>query len=429
MSGSPKYSSTELERRRQQELAEKRRQAAEAEAQRRREAAERERQRQLNQGRNQLDQTLQTFQTNLSADQNLLYPADFQTLSQEHHALRWETSQAGDQQALKKITQKVNRLSKRLEAAKAQKRRDDAEKQRLAELDQQRFDLGELEQQRKQLDPAVVQKFDSPGSTQVQHALEAAHKAINTGKPEQVKKPLATAAQTLQKHQQTLETAQEQWQKAYNTAQEQLQELQSLLAGLKADPVVQRWEAASLTHLEALAQQASTALSQEQFNTVATVLSQVRSQGETTIATANQAQLKADQRDYITDSIAATLEAMGFTVVHRQPEHPGHPASATILGAASHAGKGISVSIPVEGEVYYDVEGYAKQTVQSVGGGNAAICDEAEQVIGEMHRILETEFGVHMGELMWEGKDPNRQLRKADDLPQSGVRQQRSQQA
>jgi len=39
-------------------------------------------------------------------------------------------------------------------------------------------------------------------------------------------------------------------------------------------------------------------------------------------------------------------------------------------------------------------------------------------ILEEMHRILETEFGVQMGELMWGGKDPNRQLHKADDFPQ-----------
>lgn len=421
MSGSPKYSSTELERRRQQELEEKRRKAAEAEAQRRREAAERERQRQLNQGRNQLEQKLQAFQNNLNADQTLIYPADLQALRQDHQSLLRDTAQASDQQALKKLTKQTNQLSSRLEAAKAQKRRDEAEQQRLAELDQHRFELSELEQQLKQLDPAIVQKFDPSGAKQLQNALEQVRQTIATGNPQQVKAPLNSAMQALRTHQQTVEKALTQWQQSQTTALEQLQELQALVAGLQSDPIIQRWQTPAQAQIQNLVQQAQAAIDQEQFTTVATLLSQAKTQAEETIAAANQAQLKADQRDYITDSIATTLESMGFTVLHRQPEHPDHPASATILGAASHAGKGISVSIPVEGEVYYDVEGYTKQTVQSVGSGKAAACDEAEQVIEEMHRILETEFGVQMGELMWEGKDPNRQLHKADDLPQDRI--------
>lgn len=428
MSGSPKYSATELERRRQQELEEKRRQEAAAEAQRRKEAAERERQRQLEQGRNQLQQQLQSFQQQLTAAQTLLHSADFKSLTQDSQTCLQQIPHAADQQALKQLTRQANQFPQRLEAAKAQKRRDDAEKQRLAELDQQRFELGELEQQQRQLDTAIGQKFDPTGAQQVQQALDKVRQAIGTGKPQQVKVPLTQATQAWQTHQKTVATALAQWRQAQSTAQEQLQELQTLLAGLQADPIIQRWQTPAQTQIQNLVHQAQTAIDREQFTTVTTLLKQAQTQAEETIAAANQAQLKADQRDYITDSIAATLESMGFTVLHRQPEHPDHPASATILGAASHAGKGISVSVPVEGEVYYDVEGYAKQTVQAMGGGNAAACDEAEQVIEKMHRILELEFGVQMGELLWDGKDPNRQLRKADDLPQSGVRHNRTQQ-
>jgi hypothetical protein len=117
---------------------------------------------------------------------------------------------------------------------------------------------------------------------------------------------------------------------------------------------------------------------------------------------------------------------MGFNIVYRQPEYADHPASAVILGAVTPVGKGISVSVPVDGEVFYDVDGYSKQTVAVVGGGQAAVCDEAEQVIGEMHDVLAAQFGVQMGELDWEGKNPQRQLRQAERLPQSGGRERHS---
>ncbi|MFB2923675.1 MULTISPECIES: hypothetical protein [Aerosakkonema] len=57
------------------------------------------------------------------------------------------------------------------------------------------------------------------------------------------------------------------------------------------------------------------------------------------------------------DSIAQTLQAMGFSITFPQPEYPDHPASATILGAVTNTGKGISVSVPIAGQVFDDVDG------------------------------------------------------------------------
>lgn len=149
------------------------------------------------------------------------------------------------------------------------------------------------------------------------------------------------------------------------------------------------------------------------------ILTQAQTQSENIIKTASEAQLKAEQRDYIADSIAQSLEEMGFNLVYRQAEHPDHPASAIILGAATNSGKGISVSVPVEGEIYYDIDGYTKTSTTNVNGQVTASCDEAEGAIAELHELLQAEFGINMSELWWEGKDPDRIIRKADELPNS----------
>jgi hypothetical protein len=52
------------------------------------------------------------------------------------------------------------------------------------------------------------------------------------------------------------------------------------------------------------------------------LLTIAQTQSENIIKTANEAQLKAEQRDYIADSIAQSLEKMGFNLVYRQAEHP-----------------------------------------------------------------------------------------------------------
>lgn len=116
---------------------------------------------------------------------------------------------------------------------------------------------------------------------------------------------------------------------------------------------------------------------------------------------------------------------MGFRITFHQPEHPGHPASAAIWGAKTQTGKGISVSVPIAGQVFYDVDGF-KHSVTTVDGNTAAVCDQAEQVLTQMHATLEDKFGVQMGEVLWQGKDPNRALRQADQLPSSQLKRSRS---
>jgi hypothetical protein len=110
---------------------------------------------------------------------------------------------------------------------------------------------------------------------------------------------------------------------------------------------------------------------------------------------------------------------MGFVVSDPQDEYPDHPATAKILQAASASGKAIFVSVPVEGQVWYEVDGYTKTTQTSVTGDITLACDEGERVLNEMHARLEAEFQVGMSEIWWEGKDPNRTLRRADALPAS----------
>jgi len=196
-----------------------------------------------------------------------------------------------------------------------------------------------------------------------------------------------------------------------------LSEFRALMGSLQADPVVMRWHNLGVSNLELFTDQI--ALSEHPGD----VLNVANERANVLITEANAAELKAKQRDYITSGIARSLAEMGFVVNEPAEEHPEHPATAKILHAASPAGKEIFVSVPVEGQVWYEVDGYHQETATAVGGGTAVVCDEAEGVLIEMHARLEAEFQVEMGEITWRGKDPNRALRKADELPSSAPKQ------
>jgi hypothetical protein len=241
--------------------------------------------------------------------------------------------------------------------------------------------------------------------------------------------PKYSSAQLAQQQQERLEA--ERRQKAAAEAKlraaaaaQAVGEIEGIIAGLKADPVVMRWHPHSVLELEKELQQAAQAVTSAQFALPAEILTKARAKERQMIEEANTAQLKADRRDYIAQSIVSTLQEMGFSILSVDDEHSGHPATAKIFRAAA-AGRAISVSVPVEGQVWYDVDGYPKATVASVANGNpTAICDEAEQVLTEMHSALQNEFGVQMGEVTWQGKDPNRNTRTATELP-SNARQTR----
>ena len=188
---------------------------------------------------------------------------------------------------------------------------------------------------------------------------------------------------------------------------------------MQADSTLQRWQPQALSQVSDYVKQAETAMEEERFTAVADYLSQAQAIEQEAVTKANEAQLKADKRDYITDCMAQQLEAMGFRIVHRQPEYPNRPASATILSGETPAGKRVSASIPTEGEVLYDVDGYEKRSVATGQGGMAKTCEDAHQMLLEFHQGLAEIYGVKMGEVQWKGKVPLDQLAERQQLPRS----------
>ncbi len=418
MSGSPKFSDVEIAKWKQRILEAERQRRAEAERQRREKAQEEERVRQLQESRHSLHLRVQALLSDLHWQRANLYIQDAEALQYRCQNQQDLIAQAESQTQLLAIAEELARTEQALQKAFDRKRRDEAEKRRQAAINQHLFELEELEQRVQQIPDAEALKFDAAGRQQVQSVLQSLRQAIAVGNPVVVRRPLAEATALVQKHIRQIAQGQRDSQQLQVQANQQLAELQVILAGLKADPVVMRWQASAVQELESQINQVKEAIAQGQVQQVISQFLESRQRSQMILETANTAQLQAEQRDYIADSIAQTLQEMGFNITFHQAEHPDHPASAVILGAATQTGKGISVSVPIAGQVFYDVDGYVKHSVATVdGNGSAAVCDEAEQVLTEMHTGLEEKFGVKMGEVLWQGKDPNRTLRRANQLP------------
>jgi hypothetical protein len=425
MSGSPKFSEAKLAEYKQKIIEEERQRRAELETRRRQEAEERERERQLELSRSQAQRRIESILSQLKSQWHNLYQEDAATLQQRATAQQTPIAHATSETEFLPISEELLKIAQSLQTALDRKRRDEAEKKRRADIDRRQFELEELERQVANIPEAEALKFDAAGRQQLRAVLQKIRGAIAAGDPVAVRRPLTEATALVQKHRRQIARGQAAGKQLEAEANRLLAEMQAIAAGLKADRVVMQWQGAAVAELEEEIKTATVAIAQGELRRTGILpvrLKDIRQRSQNIVDTANTAQVQADKRDYIADSIAQTLQEMGFNLTFRQAEHPDHPASAIILGATSQTGKGIGVSVPIAGEVYYDVNGYAKGSTTTVEGDTVKVCDEAERVLTEMHGMLEDKYGVEMGEVLWEGKEPNRRLRQGEHLPRSQER-------
>ncbi|NET51010.1 MAG: hypothetical protein F6K09_20465, partial [Merismopedia sp. SIO2A8] len=397
MSGSSKFSEAEIAAWKQKILDAQRKRQAEIERQRREAAEAAERQRQLDEFRHHIHLRIQSLLVDLRCQWSNLYSQDAAALHYRCQRQQDALAQASSMTQLHPLSEELLRLEKSLQESLFRKRRDDAEKRRQVAIEQQQFELEELEQRIAQITDGQAIAFDAAGQQQVRSILQTVREAIAQGNPVAVKRPLAQATALVQKHIRQVTQKNRDWQHLQSDAKQQLSDLQIMVAGLKADPAVMRWQAVAVQALATQMTMLQQAVQEGQVQAVIAALTNLSQRHQTILDIAQAAERQAQRRDYIVDSIGQALQGMGFTITFRQPEHPDHPASAIILGATTQTGKGVSVSVPVEGQVFYDVDGYEKRSATTVEGSPAAICDEAEQMLTDMHATLEDKFGRRLG--------------------------------
>ncbi len=417
MSGSPKFSEAEIAEWKQKILAAQRQRQAAIETQRRKEAEEQERQRQLEESRNQIQIRIQRLLSDINWQWTNFYIQDAVVLQNHCQNQQQAIVQADSEIQLLEISEKIINIEQTMQGLLQRKRRKEAEKKRKLDIERQQFELEELERRIAAIPDTESLKFDAAGRQQLQQVLHNVRQTIAAGDPVAVRRPLTEATALVQKHQRQIVQGQTNLRHAQAQTKHQLTELKISLTGLKADPVIMQWQGAVVAELEAEVNAVQQAIFAGQNSQVVDKIRELRERCQTILATANTAQLQADKRDYIADSIAETLQEMGFSITFHQPEHPEHPATSVIVGATNNIGKGISVSVPMVGKVFYDVDGYAKHSMTTVDGNSTTVCDEAEQMLNGMHNVLEDKFGVKMGEVWWTEKDPKRTLRQAENLP------------
>ncbi|MBX9681631.1 MAG: hypothetical protein K2X38_22980 [Gemmataceae bacterium] len=282
-------------------------------------------------------------------------------------------------------------------------------------------ELTRLEHQVAALDRARSDKFDRNGASNLARLLADARSNLQRQDVPQVRRDIAAVRQLLVNHEAEVTKKFVAWQAARDRSEMALEAASDRIAGLRADEIIVRWGSGEIASLEGRVERSRKLLSEERFDVVLAESSDLLEASDAVVGHVQELQLKEERRQYIVQGIVEMMGQMGFVVQQNSLalEHPDVPSSATMIHAVRIGGGAIAVSVPQDGEILYDVDGFPKRTETGGDGATVRTCDEAEQEIDRIHEAMKDAFGIEMSELVWEGKDPDRVRKAAERLPGS----------
>lgn len=190
-------------------------------------------------------------------------------------------------------------------------------------------------------------------------------------------------------------------------------ELRVRLAGIEADEVTMAWSGDDVRSVaEALSDLPESSSPAE----VAVALNR---RLDDSLARAQVRQLAEERRAYIVAALQDGLREQGFQVGGATLVGSGFDSEVAFRAIRADR-RWVDVNVPVEGHVFYDVDGTDRITERGADGALYTSCDETEARLEALHADLAERFGVAAGDLFWETKDPNRERRNANALPSGG---------
>lgn len=425
MSGTPKYCQAEVQARQRAELERERKRQAAEEERRRLEAEARERQKQFAEARKKVEQECEALRSVLAQQKLRMHAADKVTLEQAAVEISASVARATTLANLNRVTEKVATIVTKIHRAVALKHHDDEVQRLHRELDKLNAQNVQL-QQILDFQREDGMKFDGEGRKAATAAIKRAADAVAASQLQNARDATGLATKAVASHQEAVVRRRAEHDRKRREAEAAVGELEAVIVGLRSDPVVLRWQERAVNDLATEVQQVRSAVASEHFDIPVGALVRVRSEVAKLVSASNEAQLKADQRDYIARSIVDALKAMSFEVAAPVYTHP-DPLSPLEVHAADSLDRHLYISIPVEGNMMYTVDGFPMSAAIAADGSETSACDVAEQVLLDMQNRLDTAAGISTGEIWWEGKDPNRNLQTAKplDYPRRADRERR----
>lgn len=431
MSGSPKYSHASLAAEQERRIAEQSRQRAQADERRRRQREAEEQQRQLEQSRSQLlqqwTQRRGLIATHRESSYGRFVAAAWPQLTTELEAALGACERARSIDQMQAARQQIEALDRELAAAAARARVLEQTERLRQQLEQRAAELtttlmllhGEL----SAMDSALAAKLDPGGATIMRATLQQSRELLDTKQMDAAERGLEKARAALLAHKERIRRGLAEKAAARAAAESALAGLQSQLSALDADEVVMTWCRIEMAMVVDQCAQAATALADEQFSATAEGCQHAAAAISALLQKAEQRQLEEERRSYLVNSLVEVLRQQEFLVGEPQLAAGSDLDSTVVIHATRPDRRSILLQIPKSGPVAYDVDGYEKR-IEGDPSGLVATCDEAEARLVAIHTQLEADFGIQMGELYWEGRDPQRKSRDSLLLP-SGAAQTR----
>lgn len=286
-------------------------------------------------------------------------------------------------------------------------------------LAQEEGELHSLEHSITKRDQELSIRFDREGLQRLRSLLNDARGDLKKKQLPSLKKKTAALKRELKEHQKRVNERHQTYLIRRSQVENLLSAAEDQVAVLKEDEVAMYWAEQEIGYLSRRLQFTKSLLTRDEFEQVESICQEIKTEIEALLEESNAKQLQEKKRLYILDGIMSVMEEMGFVIQSGYPEleNYGDPKSSIILHANRVGGGGVSVSIPQEGDIWYDVDGFPMRVEYSDQGEEMRSCDEAEEQIEAMHQVMEESFGITMSELTWEGKDPNQLSKAADELP------------
>jgi len=189
-------------------------------------------------------------------------------------------------------------------------------------------------------------------------------------------------------------------------------ELRARIEGIEADDVAMAWSSGAVEAVRAELRGI------EQTSDPAALARDLSARLDAALDHAQVRQLAEEQRAYVVASLQDGLRQLGFQV--DDAVLVGEDEGEVAFRANRVDRRWIEVNVPLEGHVFYDVDGSDRITERGIDGLAYTSCDETEARLQTLHADIAERFGIQAGELFWETKDPNRKRLNANDLPSGG---------
>lgn len=410
MSG-PKQSRYEVSGAAAERLRIQRQKEAEREARRRAEFAERRQRERLENHRSAMLDRLRSIAGQLHSTHGRMDEHCFQDLETNAGQMRDQIVSSVSNSALDLLEQQMDSLVKQIRSTISKMEQDEAKARKDQAVETMRIQLEEMRSRLADIPLDVALMFDPKTHAKIEDSLGLTIDAFAD---------ISAVSSHIAKLESALsgfESGFRQWMIMKTRCEQEVARCKATVDAVAEDTCVGLWQAVSVANMRSRLEIVEAHMENGDFASASELCKEIAILADGAVAEANAEQLKADQRDYVSGSIAGVLESMGF-VVQSSLENATRPDTSVILSAVNAAGQSVAVSVPVEGDVFYDVDGYPMRTELTVDGNIAPTCDEAQEAIETIHVQLLQHFDVKMGELVWEGKvDPDRLLRTADELP------------